>query len=491
VSESVAWLRSPGRATGLLLLVGLVGLNPASAPAQFPAASRVVQTRERLAALLAGATRARIAVVVEDLTGRQRWFEHEPHTPLKPASVMKLLVTAAALERFGPDFAFQTRLYLSGDELWVIGSGDPGLGDERIELRRGRGRHYVFDDWAAVLRASGAERLRTLVLDDDIFDRENRHPDWPPEQASAWYQAPVGGLNFNDNCLDARVQLQDGQIRLILSPPLPGLFVRNALRPGESQRISVRRDLGSDIFEFRGTVRNDASLRPVSAGRPEVFFGHALREALKQRGVEITGQVVRRSIPVARLAGLTPLAVHRTTLDEVLWRCNTFSQNLFAECLLKALAAYQPSGAPTGTPGGWEAGLAVLRATLEGLGLELRGAVLRDGSGLSHSNRVTADQLVRLLAIMHEHRYGHAFIGSLAAAGQEGTMRSRYGEAALVGRLRGKTGTIREVSALAGYLQRSDGVLLAFAILINGEAPGDLPLRICRVLADSRPEPGP
>lgn len=471
------------RAAGLMLLIGLVGLAPAPAYGQPPTLSPAARMRERLADLLTGVSNARVALVVEDLTSRQRWFEHEPHTPLKPASLMKLLVSAAALERFGPNFAFQTPLYVCGEELWVIGSGDPGLGDERIELRRGRGRYYVFDDWAAALRSSGAGRLRTLVLDDSIFDRENRHPDWPPEQASAWYQAPVGGLNFNDNCLDAQVRLQSGQVHLILSPPLPGLFVRNGLRPGEAQRIRVQRDLGSDIFKFSGTVRSSASFRPISAGRPEVFFGHALREALGQRGVEITGQVVRRSIPASRLASLMPLAVHRTTLAEVLWRCNTFSQNLFAECLLKALAAYQFSGAPSGTPGSWEAGLVVLRNTLEGLGLDLHGAVLRDGSGLSHSNRLTADQLVRLLGIMHGHRYSHDFVESLAAAGQEGTMRNRYDEAALVGRLRGKTGTIREVSTLAGYLERSDGVLLAFAILINGEAPGELPLRICRVLA--------
>lgn len=471
------------RSAWLTLLAGLAASAPAPAQGPSAAAAAAVQTRERLSAVLAAAARARVAVVVEDLSSRQRWFEHQPHTPLKPASVMKLLVTAAALERFGPDFAFETRLYVCDDELWVIGSGDPGLGDERIELRRGRARHYVFDEWAAALRTRGAGRLRTLVLDDSIFDREYRHPDWPRDQASAWYQAPVGGLNFNDNCLDAEVRLQGGQVRLVLRPPLPAPFVRNALRCGEAQRMSVQRDLGSDIFEFSGTVKRGASFSPISAGRPEVFFGHALREGLGQRGVEITGQVVRRLIPTERLAGLAPLAVHRTTLSEVLWRCNTFSQNLFAESLLKALAAYQPSGARTGTPGSWEAGRDVLRSTLEGLGLDLHGAVLRDGSGLSHSNRVTADQLVRLLATMHRHRYGREFVGSLAAAGQEGTMRNRYGEAALSGRLRGKTGTIREVSALAGYLERSDGVLLAFAILINGEAPGDLPLRICRVLA--------
>ena len=131
-------------------------------------------------------------------------------------------------------------------------------------------------------------------------------------------------------------------------------------------------------------------------------------------------------------------------------------QNLFAECLLKSLAAYGPDGRRTGQPGGWESGAAIVRATLSKLGVDLTGAVLRDGSGLSHSNRASAAQIVRLLAIMKRHRHADVFLESLAVPGELGSMRRRYARIGPGGRLRAKTGTLAQVHSLAGYVERAD-----------------------------------
>ena len=178
------------------------------------------------------------------------------------------------------------------------------------------------------------------------------------------------------------------------------------------------------------------------------------------------------------------LATHSTSLRDVLWRSNTFSQNFFAECLLKSLAAYGPDGQRTGEPGSWERGEDVLQATLKKLGVALDGAVLRDGSGLSHQNRVTAQQVVKLLTTMRRHRAAEVFVGSLAAPGEPGTMQRRYALPELRGRLRGKTGTIQGVQTLAGYVSRADGTTLAFALLINGNDAATLPIRVCRALVE-------
>jgi D-alanyl-D-alanine carboxypeptidase/D-alanyl-D-alanine-endopeptidase (penicillin-binding protein 4) len=452
-------------------------------PPRAPAAQEV---RQRLAALLAELPAETYAgLVVEDVADGARWFAHEHRRPLKPASVLKLFVTAAALERLGPDFRYATRVYARDGELWVIGSGDPGLGDGRLARKRGQSVMSVFYEWAAALKARGILSLDTIVLEDGVFDHVRRHPDWPVEQAHTWYQATVGGLNFNDNCLDARVDIRNGVVALGLQPPLPTGFIRNELAVSRQHRPSITRGLDSDVFVLRGTVAHAADLRPTSVGRPSVFFGHALKLALESRGIEVTGEVVRRTIPSAALADAPPLAVHSTPLSDVLWRCNAFSQNLFAECLLKSLAAYEPGGGRSGRPGNWEGGVQVLHATLSDLGLTLDGAVVRDGSGLSHENRVTAEQVARLLSTMWHHRHSAVFLGSLSVAGRVGTLRHRLDEPLLRERIRGKSGTIRGVRALAGYVARPDGTTLSFALLVNGAETDDLSRQVCRLLVEA------
>jgi len=456
---------------------------PGRASAQ-PGTWAAREIAQPLGALLAKVpARTQIGLFVANAADGECWFAHQAQRPLKPASVLKLFVTAAALERFGPGFRYETRLYVQGEELWVLGAGDPSLGDERLARRDGRPLSFPFDEWAAALRARDVRTLERIVLDDSVFDQQWRHPDWPRDQATSWYQAPIGGLNFNDNCLDARVELHGTTVQLTLRPDLPPSFFENSLRVGKSHRPLVRRAEERDTFEFLGTVTRVTELGPIAAARPTVFFGYALRQALAARGITVHGEVVRRTIAPAACANAALVATHTTPLADVLWRCNTFSQNLFAECLLKSLAAYAPDGSRTGTEGSWERGLAQLRATLGDLGVDLSDAVLRDGSGLSHENRVNAEQIVQLLVRMYGHRHRAAFLDSLAVPGQEGSMRQRFADAGLAGRLRGKTGTLNGVRSLAGYVTRPDGVTLAFALLGNGECDAELPVRVARILA--------
>jgi len=210
-----------------------------------------------------------------------------------------------------------------------------------------------------------------------------------------------------------------------------------------------------------------------------------LRHALKMRGIPVTENVVRRTITPAALDEAELLTVHTTGLRDVLWRINTFSQNLFADCLLKSLAAYNPDGTRSGKPGSWAGGKEVLKATLQGLGLDLSAATLRDGSGLSHHNRLTAEQIAQLLLTVRRHRYGPLLIQTMAQPGEPGTMQRRYTTPVVRGHIRAKTGTLSGVRSLAGYASRGDGLTLVFALLINGEPPPDLPTRVAEVLVQA------
>ena len=467
-------------------LISLI-LTAASAPAQSAAGLDAKETiRARLTEVLTKAPRGvQVGLAVADCESGAIWFESGAQTPLKPASVLKLFTTAAALERFGPQFVFRTRLFVADDELLIIGGGDPGLGDERLAERRGMPVHAEFDAWANLLKARGVTHLRAIVLDDSIFDHECRHPEWPADQALAWYQAPLGGINFNDNCLDASFRLHDGKAELTLRPPLPESFYHNQLRPGKKHAPRLRRAADLDVFEFDGTATRNGSFGPITVGKPTVFFGYALQEALLQRGITSDGEVVRRDLVKHMPPNAEPLDVRTTKLEEVLYRCNTNSQNMFAECLLKSLEAYNPDGTPSGDPGSWAGGTEVLRHTLEGMGLDLTGAIFRDGSGLGHGNRVTAALIVALLLKMHKHPHAALYEASLAQPGKDGTLRTkRWDTPALQDRLRAKTGSISGVYSLAGYITRPDGTKLAFALLLN-DAPRDtLRLPVAEILAE-------
>ncbi len=463
------------------VLAALLIASTASAQSRVDA-GRTGSPAEQIQRLLRGVSgRSDVAVVARDVGTGQTLFHSSGNLPLKPASVIKLFVTAAAVEHFAADFHFETRFLRSANELWVVGAGDPALGDERLLQRRGLTPNGQLSEWARKIAESfGSDPVERIVLDDDVFDRQTRHPDWPADQYQQWYQAPVSGLCFNDNCVDVSLRVLGREITPILTPALPAEFVRNGLVLGRAHRPTLHRAADSDVFELRGSLARSDSLAPVSMNRPTVVFGYALADALRRAGLVVSGPVVRRELPADHDA--TPLFVERTPLRHVLWRCNNFSQNLFAECLLKALSAYDAHGERTAT-GSWADGLAAERGLLQRLGVDLTDAQFRDASGLSHENRVTADQIVAVLVAMKKHPRGGAFVDSLARPGEDGTLRRRFTEPALRDRLRGKTGTIRGVHTLAGYLTRTDGGTSAFAILINGAANATFQAQIVDALA--------
>ena len=110
-------------------------------------------------------------------------------------------------------------------------------------------------------------------------------------------------------------------------------------------------------------------------------------------------------------------------------------------------------------------------ATLEGAGHRVAEVVPHDGSGLDPDNRVTCSLLVDLLG---DELYGGVLVDSLPVAGQQGTMKKRFVGTAGEGRVRAKTGTLREVSSLAGVVDTPAGRRLAFAVITNGELPFEI-----------------
>jgi hypothetical protein len=191
--------RSRGRAAGP---AAPAVVPAAAADAADPLAGRLRPLLHRL-----DATGAVVAARVIELPSGRELYADRADEAVIPASNMKLPVSAAALDRFGPDHEVKTYLAVDGDDLWLIGTGDPATGDPALAKKRNEKPTAMLDRWAAALKARGVTAVKgNLYYYDGAFEDVGVHPTWSRSYLTDWYAAPVAGLNFNDNCVDVTVR---------------------------------------------------------------------------------------------------------------------------------------------------------------------------------------------------------------------------------------------------------------------------------------------
>ncbi|MEX0887701.1 MAG: D-alanyl-D-alanine carboxypeptidase/D-alanyl-D-alanine-endopeptidase [Phycisphaeraceae bacterium] len=497
--------RRPLTAIGAVLVLLVAAVGPV-------ASAQALQSR--LEGLIRGSDlgETRVAVMVLDLDRHELLVAIDPDAAMIPASNMKLVTTAAALDVLGAEHVFRTELALTPatatttpatpatatasaavgggaidggaaaggayPSLVITGDGDPAFGDPDLLARHQP--PLAVDDllarWVEVVKATGHARFDRLIVDDRVLDREFVHASWPTDQLINRWAAPVAGLNFYRNTIDVMAQPDPsgGSPIVEIFPAAPFLQTRNRARTGDRDAFWISRSPGSDIFTFHGTVRQRGTAPvEVTVHDPPIFLANVLRHELGEAGIAV-GAVVRHDELDAELADRMPLHAVQTTLPLVLMRTNQDSQNMFAEALIKRMGH-----AVTGEAGSWENGAAAIRMAMrQRLGPSSAAISIADGSGLSRDNRVTTRALVELLRSMHEDEHrGRIWRQTLAHAGHSGTLRNRM--QSIDGEVYGKTGYIRGVSALSGYLvlpATDDGPprTIAFSFLFNGFEP---PLR--------------
>ncbi len=402
----------------------------------------------------------------------------EPDQPMIPASNMKVVTTAAAMDVLGPEFLFRTELAIrqpsaAAPELVVKGDGDPAFGDAILLGQHGLNVEQLLASWVEVVRQTGHTRFARLVLDDRVFDEQFSHEDWPEPDLRKGYGAQVAGINFYTNVVDILpTPTVEGQAaRVDVFPDAPHFEKTNRTKTGgKTDHFILDRRLGTNQLIFGGNVKNRRTVPfQVSIHDPAVFFGQVFAARLAQAG--ITVDAVVRPEPQEELDDTRPLHVVQTTLPLVLARTNQDSQNMFAEALVKRMGHQL-----TGQPGSWDNGAAAIRAVLrQRLGARSSAMVIADGSGMSRNNRVTARLLVELLRELHQDpTKGPIFLESLSAAGENGTLQQRLND--LGGRVYGKSGYIGGVSTLTGYLviPAAEGGrprTIGFSFLFNGFKP--------------------
>ena len=422
------------------------------------------------------------AARVVDLETRRELYAANPDRPMIPASNGKLAVSAAALDTFGPDYTFKTYLAQDDDDLWVIGTGDPALGDPNITKKHGQTPTTVLDQWAAALKAKGVTRVRTLYYYDGAFESQQLHPTWSRSYITDWYAAPVSGINYNDNCVDVSVTpAEPGKPAnySLTTPVTDARIINNTVSGGDPAELTPRdnpaieREPAAMVYTLTGHVLKPTKLESKAVTDPGAFFADALRTRLTAAGITVD-RIAHADAPLGGSeipAADKVVATHETTFADIINRINRNSQNLFAECMDKAVGnAYFTLKGDAG-PGSWAKGETAVKAFLRSYKIDDKALHAADGSGLSRENRVTTRLITDLLTAMHRHRYATTFRESLSQPGEEATLRSRLPD--LKGRVWAKTGYIGGVRSLSGYVHTKHGRWLAFSFLYN-DIPGNV-----------------
>jgi serine-type D-Ala-D-Ala carboxypeptidase/endopeptidase (penicillin-binding protein 4) len=424
---------------------------------------------------------ARVGISVVDVESGAELASIAAQDPFTPASNMKILTSGAALLVLGPTFVFSTEILRDGDRLIVRGAGDPALADPVV--LSGMDPKMSVGDVMSVLAGAvskaGITDVREIVVDDRVFDREYVHPTWPADQLDRGYCAQVCGINFHANVLSFYPRPNpDGAGApplYSMQPDAPWIRVDVRARTVSEGKNSVwiTREEEPNRFVLRGEVRFPAQVPvEVTYHNPAEFFGRHLAQQLGKVNVRVAAragdraeeQAVRLAENQEQLVNGTVVAAIRTPIAEVLYRCNTDSENMYAESLMKRMG-----NAVTKEPGSWSNGAAVLRMTLtERLGAdEAATTTITDGSGMSRQNLVAPATLTSwLLELEKNPTVGNMFIESLAVPGV-GTLRSRFQGARLQNQLHAKSGYITGVRCLSGYLTHANGRRVVFSIMCN------------------------
>lgn len=393
-------------------------------------------------------------------------YEHQAHQPMIPASNMKLIISAAAINLLGPDFEFKTRVGLSSDSLIIIGSGDPLLGDRETDKRYGRQPHWLLEDIASRLLIKGINSIQDIIVDTSIFDDERVHPTWPQNLLLQRYACEVSGLNYNGNCVEISVINRQGKTLLLLEPKTNYLRLINetvATTTAENW-FSVSRGATPQVIRVTGKVKSQAGPQFVSVANPALFFGTLLKEHLVKKGIKVEG-AIKETVSLAD-DDFELLAEYRTPLLDVLRRINKDSFGLAAEALMKTLGTLEN---PEKKGGSWESGRQVITKFLINLGLPAAEFFVADGSGLSRENRLSGYVISSLLHWLYRQPYWPTFESTLAIGGIDGTLESIFRESHLRGRVVAKTGYINGVRALSGIAHTKSGDII-FSFLANNAA---------------------
>jgi D-alanyl-D-alanine carboxypeptidase/D-alanyl-D-alanine-endopeptidase (penicillin-binding protein 4) len=439
--------------------------------------------RSKLSNRLASTKLAEHGVIFTRLSDGKVLYEQSADSLLSPASVTKVITSAAALSYFGPAFTFKTPIYYTGKvdnhilqgDLYIKGNGDPFIISE------------ILWQTAVDLRHLGIKEIRgSIIIDNQLFDGEVRDESRlnGTQKSTHAYDAPVSSFAVNFNTVAvATAPSSLGHLALTGTTPFALKHVKltsktRTVKGNQSAGVSLSRNTTADggiSLASSGVIGVDATIKKIyrSVGDPSVAAGDYFVSFLNDAGIRTSGRTRTGKTPnnAALLYEINGLEMRRIAQG-----LNTFSNNFIADMLTKRLgAAFGNSTIPDLPESGTLAsGMKILANFLKsdvGIPGEFK---LLNGSGLSTENRLSARQISLVLSWMESRgELFPDFIASLPANGWDGTLKKRMKKSDdLVGQIHAKSGTLTEpitVAALAGYFRHPREGWTSFVMISNGK----------------------
>ena len=488
--------------------------SPSATPTPLPPPQTVadVQTRIQKVLLRPELQRGQVGIKIVSLDTGKIVFEQNAEKYFMPASNMKSYTIAAAIERLSPDFKFVTSVYaapvdadgtVKGD-LTIFGRGDVSFSSAFYD-----GDNYrAIDALADKIAQAGVKRIEGNLTGNESFFRGSAIPaSWEWDDLQGYYGARVSALPFNDNAVQLKIapNTQIGQPCIITFAPPNSLFkiinLAVTVSPGEKRSISVTKKLDSNEIEISGTMPADDKgyAMNVAVTNPSEFFIAQLKNALQQKGIVVTGQTrvindktlmqmsrppSARDYAVLSSANVNApkeiVSFESPPLSVIAAKTMKPSQNMYTETILRtlgeqygrkqetALTTDADALAKIAAATSAELGIQTVQKFLTEIGIPADSVIQWDGSGLSRHNLITPASAVSLYTFMSKSRYASVWRDSLTIGGVDGTLRNRFKNTVAAGNVRGKTGTIDQVSALSGYVTTAADERIVFSIIVNG-----------------------
>lgn len=387
-----------------------------------------------------------------------------------PASNTKLFTTAAALDLMGSDFVLKTSLMSEDSDfedgiingnLYIKGYGNSLFTEADLDS--------LVDD----LLKMGIEKINgNIVGDDTYFDNIYSRDDWITDERANVTLPPVSALVINRNRMIINLipNKSTGEyLGYTISPSTPFTKVKmNAKVTGfkTSPRISANINSDGININVSGGLRKSSRSKSYSIfiEDPPLFAAYLLYGKLKNKGIEISGSAEKGKAP----AEVSEINYSSLPILKVMSDINKNSDNFLAECLFKTVGAFY-----SGEQGNSFYATQAVLTYVDEKGINDVGTSVVDGSGISRFNEITTASIVGLLEQIYidENLYND-YYNTLAIMGEDGTLDDRLRRTGAESNFHGKTGTLRGVTALSGYLTTSGGEDLIISIIMEFKEKG-------------------
>ena len=426
---------------------------------------------------------ASFSLVVKDVQEGKTVYSYDTDRLQSPASVLKTVATATALEILGEDYRYPTTLEYDGilengtleGNLYIKGSGDPSLGSSHFAP----GQNKFLSTWIAALQKAGIKHITgSVISDESIFDTEGVSIKWLREDMGNYYAPGSYGISIFDNMYKLSLQTGAAGTRPVLKgtePDIPFIRFKNYLKaaPVSSDSAYIIGAPLDDVRYLYGVLpaNREAYVLKGDIPDPALYLARYLTDQLQQKGIRVDGSPSCYRIEVEenrwkkgeRKENVT---TYSPTLREIASICNHVSHNLYADALVKTVGLqYKPRRNEMISSFG--RGVQVVKEYWEKKGLDVFPLRMNDGSGLAPADKVSAGFMGELLVYMAtESAVSDAFIASLPQAGIEGSVRNFLKGSKLQGKAHLKSGGITGVRSYAGYITK-DGKTYAVAVFSN------------------------